>query len=106
MPSWLPKALTRVRRLAAERRVRFTLKAQRELAILGLDAPDGCEVLANLGTGDAAARLRSSTTGEWMYVFKPAAAGDIVYVKLILRNDCVVVSFHEDEGGRDEDEES
>jgi hypothetical protein len=105
MPNWLPKVLSRVRTLAAERRVRFTLKAQRELAILGLDPVDGCDVLVKLKTGDAAGRLRSAGTGEWMYVFKPATLGDVVYVKLVLRTDCVVVSFHEDEGGRDEQEE-
>jgi hypothetical protein len=33
-------------------------------------------------------------TGEWAYVLP----GTVLYVKLILRNDCVVVSFHEDEG--------
>ncbi len=105
MPAWLPKVLGRVRRLAAERKVRFTLKAQRELVALGLDALDASAVLANLATDDAAGRLRSSRTGEWMHVFKPAVAGDVIYLKLILRNDCIVVSFHEDEGGRDEEEE-
>ena len=49
-------------------------------------------------------RLESAATGEWMYLFKPRLAGMVVYVKLILRNDCVVVSFHEDEGvGHEED---
>jgi hypothetical protein len=28
----------------------------------------------------------------------------VLYVKLILRNDCVVVSFHEDEGGGHEED--
>lgn len=60
MPRWLPKVLTRVRGLAAKGRVRFTLKALRELAV--------------------------------------------VYVKVNLRDDCLVVSFHEDEGGRNENE--
>jgi hypothetical protein len=105
MPRWLPKVLSRVRRLAVERRVRFTLKAQRELATLGLDVLDGCEALAGLTSGDAVGRLRSGRTGEWMYVVKPLVAGDVIYVKLILRNDCIVVSFHEDEGDRDEEQE-
>ena len=104
MSRWLPRALTRIRRLAAERRVRFTLKALGELATLGLDALDGCEALADLASGVAVGRLRSSRTGEWMYIFKPAVAGNVVYVKLVLRNDCIVVSFHEDEGGRDEEQ--
>jgi hypothetical protein len=41
-----------------------------------------------------------------MYVFKPVVRGDVVCVKLILRSDCIIVSFHEDEGGRDEEQES
>ena len=32
-----------------------------------------------------------------MYVFKPSLEGVVVYVKVILRDDCLVVSFHEDE---------
>ena len=45
MPAWLPKALTRIRELAAARRVLFTLKARRELAQLdlGLDEVDACD---------------------------------------------------------------
>ncbi len=40
-----------------------------------------------------------------MYVFKPTLFGSILYVKLILRADCIVVSFHEDEGaGHEEDD--
>jgi hypothetical protein len=105
MPSWLARALGRVRKLASEQRVCFTLKAQRELAALGLDVLDGCEALANLTSGDAVGRLRSGSTGEWMYVFKPVVAGEVIYLKLILRSDCIIVSFHEDEGGRDEEQE-
>jgi hypothetical protein len=37
-----------------------------------------------------------------MYVFKPSVAGVLVYLKLVLRAECVVVSFHEDEGEVDE----
>jgi hypothetical protein len=32
-----------------------------------------------------------------MYVFKPRVAGTSLYVKLILRSDCVIVSFHEED---------
>jgi hypothetical protein len=33
-------------------------------------------------------------------------AGTVLYVKLIVRNHCIVVSFHEDEGrGHDEEED-
>ena len=40
--------------------------------------------------------MKSSARGEWMYVFKPALGDKLLYVKIILRSDCVVVSFHED----------
>jgi len=37
-------------------------------------------------------------TQEWMYVFKPELSGTTLYVKLLLREQCLVVSFHADEG--------
>ena len=52
---------------------------------------------------DFAERLESEATGEWMYVFKPVVAGTVVYLKLVVRAECVVVSFHEDEGETDEE---
>jgi hypothetical protein len=52
---------------------------------------------------DYAGRVESATTGEWMYIFKPAVAGSVVYVKLVVRADCVVISFHEDEEAVDEE---
>ncbi len=104
MPGWLSRALTRVHRLAAEERVRLTYKALREAAELGLGAEDVCDVLAGVRAADSAGRLVSERTGEWMYIFKPTVGSAIVYVKLILRSDCVVVSFHEDNGdGHEED---
>lgn len=103
MPPALANVLRRVRALAAEENVRFTLKAVRELAALGLDATDACESLEGLRAADFVKRLVSEATGEWMYVFKPKVGGILVYVKLILRRGCVVVSFHEDEGGDDEE---
>ena len=53
MPRWLPRLLRRIHDLADLGRVRFTLKALRELAALGagLDVQDACDVLAAL-TGD------------------------------------------------------
>ena len=47
----------------------------------------------------------SKETGEWMYVFRPSVGGVIVYVKVVLRADCVVISFHEEEDQSDEDDE-
>jgi len=32
-----------------------------------------------------------------MYVFKPVVAGMVVYLKVVVRDECLVVSFHEDE---------
>ena len=103
---WLPVVLARIRELAAERKVRFAIKALRELAALdlGLDEEDACHVLANLGTSDFVERFVSRKTGERMYVFKPAVGETVVYVKVVLRNDCVVISFHEEEDESDEDE--
>jgi hypothetical protein len=39
-----------------------------------------------------------------MYLFKPSLAAVVLYVKVILRNDCIVVSFHEDESDDHEEE--
>ena len=103
MPRAAATIVRRVRTLVAARRVRFTLKALRELAALGLDALDACDALAGLRTTDLVATLKSTVTGEWMHVFKPSFAGIDVYVKLIVRAECVIVSFHEDEVGDEED---
>jgi hypothetical protein len=107
MPRWLPRVLARIRELAAGRRILFTLKARRELAALdfGLDQDDACDVLANLAEEDCSGRLESTATGEWMYLFKPSLAGTVFYVKVVLRGECIVVSFHEDEGGGHEEED-
>jgi hypothetical protein len=69
-----------------------------------LDEEDACHVLVNLAASDFVERLVSKKTGEGMYVFKPPVGGVVVYVKLILRGDCVVISFHEEERPGDEDE--
>lgn len=105
MARGLAGVLKRVRALAKQRRVRFTLKAVRELASLGLDATDACETLEDLRAGDFVKRLVSDRTGEWMHVFKPHAVGVAIYLKLVLRDGCLVVSFHEDENGNEEYEE-
>ena len=104
MPVWLPKVLKRIRALAAARRVLFTLKARRELAALefGLDQQDACDVLSKLTAEESAGRLESLVTGERMYLFKPSLAGAVLYVKVVLRSGCIVVSFHEDESHEDQ----
>ncbi len=105
MPRWLPETLRRIRELAAARKVLFTLKALRELASLelGLDEEDACDVLGHLAAEDSTGRLESAATGQWMYLFKPRLSGTVLYIKVLLRSDCVVVSFHEDEGGNHEE---
>lgn len=84
------------------------MKARRELAEieLGLDEEDACRVLAKLAREDSAGRVASTPTGEWLYVFKPVVAGTVLYLKVILRNDCIVVSFHEDEGDAHEQKDA
>ena len=62
---------------------------------LGLDEQDALEILRRLRGADSAGRLRSEHTGEWLYVFLPRVAGETLYVKLLLRADCLIVSFHE-----------
>jgi hypothetical protein len=98
LPRWLRGVLTRIHGLAEARKVRFTHKALRELAALGLglDQDDCCELLQNLSAADFADRIKSEITDEWMFVFKPRGAGMGLYVKLILRGNCVIVSFHEE----------
>jgi hypothetical protein len=103
---WLTAVLARIREMAARRKVRFTMKALQELAALdmGLDEEDAGDVLANLAPSDLVERLVSKKTGEWMYVFKPSVGAVVVYVKVVLRSDCVVISFHEEEDHSDEDD--
>jgi hypothetical protein len=47
--------------------------------------------------------VKSERTGEWLYVFKPTVAEMLFYVKLAVRANCLVVSFHEDEGVEDDE---
>ncbi len=91
--------LAEVHRLAARRQVRFSAKAAGELAglDLGLDEEDALQVLATLKLGDLVGRVESRHTPEWLYVFKPRVGGIALYVKLMVRTECVVISFHEDE---------
>jgi hypothetical protein len=105
MPRWLEKVIARIHELAARGAVRLTYKALREAALLDLALDDVVDVIGRLRGRDSAGRLLSETTGEWMYVFKPDVVEHVIYVKLILRADCVVVSFHEDLGAEHEADE-
>ena len=106
-PRWLPRILTRIRVLAEAGRVRLTYKAMRELAQLGLglDEDDACDILAGLCASDFAERIMSEHTGEWMYVFKPIVAATTLYLKVVIRNDCIVISMHEDEVSDEQEDE-
>src|SRR5512140_925224 len=105
MPRWLAHVLRRIHELAAAGEIRLTHKAVREALALDLAPEDVRDVLGRLGAEDWAGRLPSETTGEWMVVFKPWVGRLVIYLKVVLREDCVVVSFHEDEGfGHEEDE--
>jgi hypothetical protein len=64
----------------------------------GLDEGDACDLLAGLGDKDFAERLVSEHTGETLYVFKPLVADTTLYLKVALREECVVISLHIDEG--------
>lgn len=105
MPSWIAKALERIKKRVAASAVLFTLKARRELPHLALDEDDACGVLSSLRTEDSAGRLRSAGTGEWMYVFRPRVGGAVLYIKLILRSNFILISFHEDKDDEYEEEE-
>ena len=93
-PRWLVRALEEIRRCGQMRE---------ELLGLGLavNQDDACDILARLSMRDFAERTISTLTGELMYVFAPEVAGVSLYVKVILRRRCVVISFHEEESARD-----
>jgi hypothetical protein len=96
MPHWLARTLSRIHRMVATDRVRLTRKAQEEARALHLLAEDVEDLLASLAASHYAARLRSDVTGETMFVFVLLVGDTPMYIKLVLRNECVVVSFHED----------
>jgi hypothetical protein len=104
VPRWLSRLLRRVHGLADRGEFRLTDKAQQELAALeaGLDPADARDVIATLRQEDFVGRLMSDLTDEWMYVFKPSVDGRVLYLKLVLRPECLVISFHEDSGETDE----
>jgi hypothetical protein len=97
-PRGLPKTIDEIRQSAREGRVHFTLKALRELAALdlGLDETDVCEILTELTEGDFRSRVVSPVTLEYLYVFASKVADIEIYLKVVVRSNCVVISFHED----------
>lgn len=70
----------------------------------GFGLEDALDVIEGLAGEDFAERVKSALTEEWLYVFKPLVFDRMLYVKIALRAECVVVSFHEDaDGTEDED---
>lgn len=106
MPRWVAAVLLRIRRLSAAGCVQFTYKARVELASLGLDETDARDVIAGLSSHEVRGRLPSEQSGEWAYVFRAIVAEMPVYIKLVLRTACVVVSFHEEGEDRDDSDEA
>lgn len=104
MPRWSTRVVDQIRRHVAKGRVRFTQKALRELLELDLDPLDAQERLGTLTAALLEERRRSTETGEFLYVFKTVVEGAIIYVKVVIREACIVVSFHEDRDSDEEDE--
>lgn len=98
IPRYARTALRRIKELAARRAIRITLKAFNEMAALepAADIDDVVETLERLELDDWAGRLTSRFTGEPMYVFKPFTPFGLLYLKVVIRTDCIVVSFHEE----------
>lgn len=94
----LEEDLSRVLEASRDGRIFLTAKALQEIDELGLgmDPADAIDVVRQITLADFDQRLLSEATGEWMYVFKPTVAATCVYVKIIERSGCVVVSFHAD----------
>jgi Motility quorum-sensing regulator, toxin of MqsA len=82
--------------------VRLTVKALTEARELDLGANDVIDALLALSPTDSAGRMRSTRSSEWRYVFNPMVGETVLYVKVALRDDCVVVSFHKDEGNEED----
>jgi hypothetical protein len=76
--------------------VNFTAKARNETAAVGLQQEDVRDILASLGRGERVERLRSERNGEWLYVFRPRVGPGPLYLKVVLRNGCTLISCHED----------
>ena len=98
MTAPVARVLRRIRSATRSGRVRFTQKALWELEEfpIAFDAQDACDVLNWLRSADFDSAATSIETGETLYIFKPEVASVRLYVKLLMRAHCVVISFHED----------
>jgi hypothetical protein len=105
MKRWLAAALQQIHEAAASGQVEFTLKAQDEIENLGLwlDLEFAAEILKELAEHEFVERVRSKKAGEWLYVFKPEVFEVVLYVKIAVRFQCVVISFHRDRDGQEDE---
>jgi hypothetical protein len=97
---WKTVALDEIHRLARLGRIVLTQKARRELDFLCdhlIDEDDLLVILLGLRVQDLVQRIFSTATPEWLYVFKPQVHSLTLYLKVAIRENCVVISFHEDE---------
>ena len=90
--------IAQVHECVARGAVRITLKAQDEMNLLEplADFEDVLDVLDGLTPNDWERKLVSFESGEAMHVFKPSTVFGVLYVKIVIRAGCIVVSFHED----------
>lgn len=88
--------LPRVRQLIATGRVRSTFTALRGAAGLGLDYPSMIDVVRRRSPREF---YKSMTTyadhRQWHDVYRTRVDGTLVYIKLCVVDDVVVVSFKE-----------
>ena len=97
MPRWLKDVLARIREMRATARFasRIRRSANWPRSISDWTRTIAAKSLEGL-TIDSAGRNRSVITGEWMYMFKPTVGGTLLYLKVIVRGSCIVISFHEE----------
>jgi hypothetical protein len=60
-------------------------------------------VLQRLRAGESGGRLRSGRTREWLYVFLTRVGGETLYIKVLIRSECVIISFHEQVDDEEQD---
>lgn len=96
--------LRTIHEAVAEDRVLYTVKARAEMGALCIDETDAAEILSGLSASDYHQTLHSHSTDEQLWVFKPLLFDEVLYVKVVLRERCVVISLHEDRDGDENDE--
>jgi hypothetical protein len=106
VPRWLGDVLRAIHGHARTSSVRLTYKALLEMAELDPSATpeDALDLLVGLNRSGFRYRVRSAKTGDWLYVFRTAWCGERIYLKLLLRADCTIVSFHPEDSDHELEE--